>query len=97
MSSIALTAAVAAVAALIGVWSGNKFGHGHIWDDGTERYEIIPYRIDSDKLGVNRKTVYRCQKEGCPAEETDKKHVKAVDRDTFESAIDDMAAFSSRD
>ena len=65
----------------------------HRFDDGTDRYEIVPYRADSDKMGINRKTVYRCQKESCPAEETDTSCVKVVDRGSFEDAIDECDTY----
>jgi len=93
MISLAFTALTASVSFVIGVLVQRWFVCQHRFDDGTDRYEIVPYRVDSDKLGVNRKTVYRCMEEGCPAEKTVVSSIKVVDRDTFEAALDDITAY----
>jgi len=93
---VPLALLAAGLAFVIGVWAGDRYGHAHVMDDGTDRYEIIPYRKSDDKVGVNRTTVYRCQKESCRAEETDETHIKDVHRDEFEDALDTLDTYHPR-
>jgi len=79
------------VGAVLG-WAIHRWGTcEHRFDDGTDRYEILPYESNSDKMGISRKTVYCCQVEDCHAEETEQRFIKAVDRDECEQAITDMS------
>jgi len=97
MINATIGAGIACVAFLIGMLVQQRLVCQHRLDDGTDRYEIVPYRRDSDKLRVNRKTVYRCTQGGCPTEKTVLSSVNVVHRDTFETALDDISAFDARD
>jgi len=90
MIDTALLGLTASVAFGIGIAVERLVSCHHRFDDGTDRFNILPHTCDSDKLGINRTTVYRCQEESCHAEETETEQVKAVSRDEFERAIDEM-------
>jgi len=96
MIDIALGVLAACLTFVIGLWGGNRYGHAHVMDDGTDRYEIIPYRKSDDKVSVSRQTVHRCQKESCRAEETDKTHIKDVHRSELEDALDKLNTYDPR-
>ena len=96
MIEIALTVVAASVAFVIGVWGGSRYGHAHVMDSGTDRYEIVPFGHFEDVLAVNRTTVYRCQASNCHAEETKKTCIKQVDREDIEAAIDECEAVKGR-
>jgi hypothetical protein len=62
--------------------------NGHVWDDGTPRWRIVPYRSNT-KYGITRKDVYRCQCEGCMGEKTDETTIATVPKDEVEDVINE--------
>lgn len=66
--------------------------NGHVWDDGTPRWEIVPYS-DKDRYGVTGKMVYRCQCEGCLGEKTESGTFFEIESGSIDDAIDSLKEY----